>query len=132
MCDESWLYSLCDRRRVRYSSECFVDGDDADEHTRLRIRDGILGLQFGAFRVEQGEKVGCTFPIPHAGNRGGAAALPRLLDELDEALLILAIGDERVRGFLERPQYNLFEGGDRLARGAFGAAQPCPRAADVE
>ena len=86
----------------------------------------------GAFRVEQARKSADTFPIPHARDRGGAAALARLLGELDQALLILAIGDERVLGLLERPQHDLLEGGDRLARRAFGAAQPCPRAAEIE
>ena len=64
---------------IRYSPECFVDSDDAGKHARFGLGDGVLGLQFGAFRVEQGEKVSCTFPIPHAGDRGGAAALSRLL-----------------------------------------------------
>src|SRR5678815_1649479 len=118
--------------RSRDATERLVDGDDTGEHARLGLGDCVLGLQFGAFRVEQGEKVSCTFPIPHARNRGGATALSRLLGELDEALLILAIVDERVLGLLKRGQHHLLELGYRFPRDAFHAAQPCAGASEVE
>src|ERR1700752_5181809 len=82
--------------RHRNSPQCLVDSDDAGEHAGFGVGDSVLRLQLGAFSVEQSEKVSCTLPIPHAGDRGGAAALSRLLGQLHEALLVLAVADKSV------------------------------------
>ena len=71
--------------------------------------DGVLRLQLRALGVEQREKVSCTLAIAHARDRGGAAALARLLGQLHQALLLLAVADERVLGLLERAQDDLLE-----------------------
>ena len=65
--------------------------------------------------------------------RGGACALARLVRQLHEALLFLAIRDQRVLGLFERAQDRLLVLGQRLrASPAFGAAQPRSRAAEIE
>ena len=116
----------------RYSAERFVDRDDTGEDTRLGVCDRVLGLELGALRVEQGEEVDNPFAISHAGDRGGAGALARLVGQLHEALLLLAIVDERVLGLLERRSTTCSNSASDFPSYALRAAQPCARAAKVE
>src|ERR1700733_11281164 len=69
-----------------------VQPHERREHVRLRLRGAVLGLELRAFGVEEGEEVGDSFAVADAGEACGSRALADLIGELDEALLLLAVG----------------------------------------
>src|SRR6266849_4336169 len=92
---------------LRNPTQRFVDGNHTRKDLRLRLRHGLLGLQLRALGVEQRQEIGDALAIARASDRGSACALSRLIVELHEPLLLLAIIDQRVFGLFERAQYCL-------------------------
>jgi hypothetical protein len=84
------------------------------------LRHGVARLQLGPLGVEQGQKVGDALSIPRARDIRSAHALARLIHQLDEPLLFLAISCQRALGFFQGAQDDELELREHLARGRLG------------
>ena len=77
-------------------AQSLVDGDESGEDICFGLSHGFFGLQLRAFGVEQRQEVRHTFPVTNASDIGRAPALARLFEQCNQALLLLAVADQRI------------------------------------
>src|SRR5215469_13576197 len=95
------------------SAEGLVDRDQARGRVGARLREAVLIRQLRALGVEHVEEIHQAALVASACNVGGRLAGGRRRGSITQAVARTGVGDERILGLLQRPEYGLLVGCER-------------------